>query len=165
MVGLYFSHTEAQSHRGIKREEREVCGEVSDVYSYTVRLADTDAARVVYFTSILRICHEAYEDVLGKAGISLGQFLGESGVAIPIVSCEARFFSPMCCGDRLWIVVRSQLVGETEFKLNYQIMSAVEGGKILAVASTQHVCIDIQSRRRCHLPNSILQWIEKGFEY
>jgi 1,4-dihydroxy-2-naphthoyl-CoA hydrolase len=133
---------------------------VIDGYSYTVRLADTDAARVVYFASILRICHEAYEDILGQAGISLGSFLEESEVAIPIVSCEARFFAPMYCGDRLWIVVKAQLVGETEFKLDYKITPAVEEGKVLAVASTQHVCIDIQSRRRCNLPNSILHWIK-----
>jgi 1,4-dihydroxy-2-naphthoyl-CoA hydrolase len=133
---------------------------VSNVYSYTVRLADTDAARVVYFASILRICHEAYEDVLEKAGISLSSFLGESEIAIPIVSCEARFFVPIYCGDRLWIVVKSKLIGATEFKLDYRITPAVEEERVLAVASTQHVCIDIQGRHRCHLPNSILHWIE-----
>ena len=30
-------------------------------YYYTVRFQDTDAAGVVYFANVLRICHEAYE--------------------------------------------------------------------------------------------------------
>jgi hypothetical protein len=36
-------------------------------YVRTVRLADTDAAGVVYFARTLSICHEAYEAALAAA--------------------------------------------------------------------------------------------------
>jgi 1,4-dihydroxy-2-naphthoyl-CoA hydrolase len=131
-------------------------------YSYTVRLADTDAARVVYFASILRICHEAYEDALQQAEIDLGSFLSDAAIAIPIVACEARFFAPMRCGDCLSISVRSQLIGETEFKLDYEVKS-VGTEKLLATASTSHVCIQVDSRRRCDLPDFMLRWLTDLF--
>ena len=40
-------------------------------YQRTVHFADTDAAGVVFFANYLAICHEAYEESLGAAGIGL----------------------------------------------------------------------------------------------
>jgi 1,4-dihydroxy-2-naphthoyl-CoA hydrolase len=131
-----------------------------DRYDYTVRLADTDAARVVYFANMLRICHEAYEHSLAQAGIDLGMFLGDSEMAIPIVNCRARFLLPVYCGDRLSIFVNPESIGETEFRLDYEIKPTMGEGKILAIASTSHVCIDIKSRSRRNLPDSIRRWLE-----
>jgi 1,4-dihydroxy-2-naphthoyl-CoA hydrolase len=131
-----------------------------DRYDYTVCLADTDAARVVYFANMLRICHEAYEYNLARAGIDLGEFLGKSKMAIPIVSCRARFLLPVYYGDRLSIFVKPESIGETEFQLDYEIKSTMVEGKVLAIASTNHVCIDVKSRSRCNLPDSIRRWLE-----
>ena len=42
-------------------------------YSRQIYLSDTDAAGVVYFAKGLEICHQAYEESLAEAGISLNQ--------------------------------------------------------------------------------------------
>ena len=49
----------------------------------TVRLADTDAAGVVFFARTLMLCHEAYEEALARAGLDLKQFLGGADLIVP----------------------------------------------------------------------------------
>ncbi|MHC5822651.1 MAG: acyl-CoA thioesterase, partial [Nostoc sp.] len=43
-------------------------------YNRTVRFQDTDAAGVVYFASVLSICHEAYEESLEASSINIKDF-------------------------------------------------------------------------------------------
>lgn len=44
------------------------------IYSRKIHFADTDSAGVVYFSNLLSICHEAYEEVLLSLGINLSNF-------------------------------------------------------------------------------------------
>ncbi|HEY1765790.1 MAG TPA: acyl-CoA thioesterase, partial [Opitutaceae bacterium] len=60
-------------------------------HSRTVHFADTDAAGVVYFANYLSICHEAYEEALGSAGMALAAFFSKEGVVVPIAKCEAEY--------------------------------------------------------------------------
>ncbi|XGB38553.1 MAG: hypothetical protein LVT47_09140 [Cyanobacteria bacterium LVE1205-1] len=43
-------------------------------YTRSLWLRDTDTAGVVYFTSVLELCHEAYEASLMETGIQLHFF-------------------------------------------------------------------------------------------
>jgi len=88
-------------------------------YHRTIRFADTDAAGVVYFATLLSICHEAYEAALAEAGVDLAVFFSgnfpdraasESGdrdaarpVIVPIVHAEIDFRHPLHCGDAIAI--------------------------------------------------------------
>ena len=58
-------------------------------YDYTVQFRDTDAARVVYFATILSICHVAYEASLVAAEIELKSFVSNPEFAIPIAHVSA----------------------------------------------------------------------------
>lgn len=129
-------------------------------YSRTVYLADTDAAGVVYFASVMNMCHEAYEESLAKAGINLHQFLTNSIVAIPIVHAEVSFFRPMFCGDKLLIQLVSKQINDHEFAIDYQIFSTSSSEKPLAQGKTKHTCINTQTRIRANLPEAIIQWIQ-----
>ena len=41
------------------------------IYYRTVHFSDTDAAGVIYFASLLSVCHEAYENSLKSSRIDL----------------------------------------------------------------------------------------------
>ena len=129
-------------------------------YSRTVYLADTDAAGVVYFASVMNMCHEAYEESLAKTGINWQQFLTNSMVAIPIVHAEVSFFRPMFCGDKLRIKLVAKQISEHKFAIDYQIFSTISSEKPLAQGNTKHVCINAQTRSRISLPESIIQWLQ-----
>lgn len=129
-------------------------------YSRTVYLADTDAAGVVYFASVMNMCHEAYEESLAKAGINWHQFLTNSMVAIPIVHAEVSFFRPMFCGDKLLIQLVSKQINDHKFAIDYQIFSTSSSKKPLAQGHTKHTCINTQTRDKANLPEFISQWLQ-----
>src|SRR5438045_7497717 len=91
-------------------------------YHRTVRLADTDAAGVVYFARTLSLCHEAYEASLEAAGINLNDFLGGSGIVVPIAKSEAEYLRPLRVGDKLRITVSPELVSENAFALRFEVV-------------------------------------------
>lgn len=121
--------------------------------SYRVRLADTDAAGVVYFAHLLRICHTAYEEVLIQCGIYLDKWLTEGTIAIPIVHGEIDCLRPIFWGDLVLITLTPQFLSENELFINYELTKSEGGSKIvLAQGKTQHVCINPQTRRRVPFP-------------
>lgn len=128
-------------------------------YSRRVYLGDTDAAGVIYFAKGLEICHEAYEESLAEAGISLQKMICEAKTALPIVHAEIDFVRPVFCGDRLQIGLNSSQVSNSEFAIAYEIFFVDDLNKIVVKAQTRHVCIDPQIRQRMNLPPAMLKWL------
>jgi 1,4-dihydroxy-2-naphthoyl-CoA hydrolase len=130
---------------------------MSFTYNRTVRFQDTDAAGVVYFTKVLGICHEAYEESLEASSINIKDFFMNSSVAFPIVHASVDFLRPMFVGDKLLISLIPQKIGGDKFEITYEITVAEV---VVAKAITRHVCIDVTSRSKQELPDEIVQWLE-----
>ena len=124
-------------------------------YSRTIRLVDTDAAGVIYFASLLSICHEAYEDRLIQSGINLKTFFRDTETALPIVHGEIDFFQPLFCGDRIEIQLIPSVINENSFEISYQIFLIQFPDKTIAQGKTKHVCINPLSRQKISLPDPI----------
>ncbi len=140
-------------------------------YHRTIRFADTDAAGVVYFATLLSICHEAYEDALAKSGIDLARFFsGEilsgqatdrQSVIIPIAHAEIDFRRPLYCGEEITIDLFWQAEARddvsrdiSEFAIVYTIIHN-HSAKVVARAMTRHVCIDRWTRQRVDIPQEL----------
>lgn len=134
---------------------------MSFIYFRTIRLADTDAAHVAYFASILNLCHEAYEESLAQFGIDFKDLVMNPAFAVVIAKTEAEFLRPMFCGDKVLIEVMPQQLRETEFEIVYSIMSATEPKQQLVQAKTRHVSINPQLRKRVPLPDAMLGWLQE----
>ena len=126
-------------------------------YYYTVRFQDTDAAGVVYFANVLKICHEAYEVSLATSGINLKSFFTNPSVAFPIVHANVDFLRSMYCGDNLVISLLAEKIGLDKFEITYEI---IVDKVMVAKAITRHVCIDVSSRNKQELPNYMNNWLE-----
>lgn len=134
-------------------------------YDYIVQFRDTDAAGVVYFASILSICHVAYEASLVAAGIELRSFVSNPKFAVPIAHVSADFLQPLYCGDRLKIELIPTRIDEYKFEIGYRILIASEVTElegrlpVAATVMTRHVAIDPQLRKRRELPDPIVNWL------
>ncbi len=128
-------------------------------YPYTVRLADTDAAGVLYFAQLWRICHEAYEEQLVALGFDWSQLLQAAEFALPIAQGSADFLGPIVCGDRLLVTLAPAALSRNEFAVNYEIAAQNRPQRLLARARTRHVCIQRATRQRCDLPAAIAAWV------
>jgi 1,4-dihydroxy-2-naphthoyl-CoA hydrolase len=136
---------------------------MSFYYEYTVQFRDTDAAGVVYFANIISICHVAYEASLIESGIDLKSFVSNSEFAVPITHVSADFLRPLFCGDRVVIELTPQAIDSCKFEIKYQLIStdleASSQQLIAATATTKHVVIAPQTRKRKDLPASISRWL------
>lgn len=128
------------------------------VYQRRIRLQDTDAAGVVYFANILPICHEAYEESLGAAGIELKSFFQNPAAAIPIVHASVDFLQPLVCGDRLEVHLTPRPLTDQTFEVHYTITLAGTEQQV-SRACTRHICINPQTRFRQSLPPKMRQWL------
>jgi 1,4-dihydroxy-2-naphthoyl-CoA hydrolase len=126
-------------------------------YEYTVQFRDTDAAGVVYFASMLSICHVAYEASLIQVGIDLKLFVTNPEFAVPITHVSADFLRPLFCGDRITIELTPKSIDNYKFEIEYQIRSSSES--ICATAITKHVVIDPRTRKRENLPEILIDWL------
>jgi 1,4-dihydroxy-2-naphthoyl-CoA hydrolase len=122
-------------------------------YDYTIQFRDTDAAGVVYFASILSICHIAYEASLIESGINLKSFVNNPEFAVPIIHASADFYKPLYCGDLITIELTPRSIDNYRFEVNYQLGAAT--------AITRHVVIDPSTRQRKELPPILTEWLAK----
>jgi 1,4-dihydroxy-2-naphthoyl-CoA hydrolase len=132
-------------------------------YRRTLRLGDTDAAGVVYFASLLSICHEAYEDFLEQKSYSLQIFLQNSDLILPITHAEIDFLAPLQCGDRLTIHLQFLRLDPARFDLQYAVhRDGTEEEKPAARALTRHIALCPTTRQKVTLPDWFSQlWIEQ----
>jgi len=141
-------------------------------YERTIRLADTDAAGVVFFARTLALCHESYEAALAAAGCKIADFLGrESPILIPIAKASADYLRPLFCGDLVRITLRPTRLSEDRFVIDYEIVR-VRGGdartRVAARARTEHVVVEAHTltatahgeRVRVTLPEKLAVWID-----
>ncbi|MEX1023504.1 MAG: thioesterase family protein [Planctomycetota bacterium] len=115
----------------------------------TVRLADTDAAGVVYFARALDWCHAAYEEWLESVDLALGRLLPTADLVLPVVHAEITHSAPLVLGDELVLELTRAHVGRSSYTLAY----LGRRGEARALEATiTHVCIDRATRQSQELP-------------
>jgi len=129
-------------------------------YSRTIHLADTDAAGVVYFARTLSLCHEAYEEALAHAGVTIGELLGVADLIVPISKSEADYLRPLRSGDKVRITVTPVPVSENSFAIRFEVWRVGPPDKIAARVRTEHVCTSPSKRERVALPAGLRAWVE-----
>ena len=140
------------------------------VYRRVIRFAETDAAGVVYFASLLNLCHEAYEAAIASTSTTPSIdpkhfFSSAAETAVPIVHTSADFYQPLFCGDTVSIALLPKQITPSSFEITY-VITRVEGlnasdltPDVVVQALTRHVCIATQPRRRTELPPELTSWI------
>ena len=108
-------------------------------YLRTIHFPDTDAAGVVFFANYLVICHEAYEEALGAAGIELKTFFADTGVVVPIIKSEAEYLRPLACGEKIRVGVHPDLLTEATYAVRYEVIRLGAVEKLAARVRTEHV--------------------------
>ncbi len=131
-------------------------------YSRTIRLADTDAAGVVFFARHFAICHEAYEESLAASGIELAGFFQNTGVAVPITKSEAEYLRPLRAGEKVRVSVVPELLSDESFAIRFEMRRDATGEKIVARIRTEHVANSPAKHARAPLPPPLRAWVDAG---
>jgi 1,4-dihydroxy-2-naphthoyl-CoA hydrolase len=131
-------------------------------YTRTIRLADTDAAGIVFFANYLALCHEAYEAALAAAGIPLQDFIVTGDVLVPISRSTAEYKRPLHCGDLVSIKVSPTKISENSFAIDFEINRITPPVKIAAIIRTEHVSTSRSKRERVPLSPKLAAWVSAG---
>ena len=126
-------------------------------YKHTVKLADTDAAGVMFFANQFRIIHNAYETFMHLNGFSINRMLNQEKFRLPLVHAEADYRLPIHVSDELIIQVRVSKITASSFTLNYAIY---KHDILCGTASTSHVSIDADTGNKIELPEAIFRILE-----
>lgn len=120
-------------------------------YQFQVRLQDTDATGVLYFTRQFQMAIEAFEEFLKHRGYSLRQLL-ESNYLMPVVHAEGDYLAPVMVGDVLEVRLRVGRMGQSSLTLDYQIHDESRGSDVGKVQIV-HVVVDKQTRESVPIPD------------
>ena len=132
-------------------------------YERTIRFGEVDGAGFVFFVKYLELCHEAYEASLMRVGIELRAFFGANRILIPIMKTQAQYLGPLQSGDKVRIELAVTAAGEHGYAISYRVMHlAPAGEKLVALAKTEHMVIDLQSLERKPPPPALAAWIQSG---
>ena len=127
-------------------------------YQTKIKLHETDAAGLLFFSNQFKIIHDAYEGMLESIGFGFAQLIPNMNFFLPIVHSEADYKIPLFVGDLLEIQVTVANVGKTSFTLSYALLNASQ--KIIGTAQTVHVATDKTTRKKIPIPTELRSKLE-----
>ncbi len=123
------------------------------IYHTRIRLIDTDATGVLYFSQQFNFAMEAFEAFLQNRGFSWKKLMG-SDFFLPVVHAEADYSAPLMVGDELEISLIVEKVGTSSITLQYilrDLVKKIEVGKVKIV----HVAVGKKTRASTPLPDAL----------
>ncbi|MDP6935732.1 MAG: thioesterase family protein [Myxococcota bacterium] len=125
-------------------------------HPHTIRLRDTDAAGVLFFSRQLELAHDAYEAWLLEYGPGIAQVVEGRSYALYIVHADVDLTAPVKLGDRILVQVRVEKEGSRAYTLAYTFFRDEEGDSSkVGTARTVHVSVDRASGHAMPLPDEI----------
>ena len=122
-------------------------------YKTVIKLHDTDAAGILFFSHQFEIVHDAYESLLEKLGVGFPVLIRKKKYFLPIVHAEADYKMPLFVGDLIEIQVTVESIGQTSFTFAYSLLNTRQ--QVVGTARTVHVTIDKKSHQKIPLPSDM----------
>ncbi len=128
------------------------------IYQTKIKLHETDAAGILFFSQQFKMVHDAYEGLLEKIGFGFPELLKNKDFFLPIVHAESDFKMPLFVGDLIEIQVFVADVGQTSLTLSYKLFNLKQ--ELVGTAQTVHVTINKISRQKIPIPKEMREKIE-----
>lgn len=132
------------------------------LYKTKIKLHETDAAGLLFFSHQFKIIHDAYESLLEKIGFGFANLIREKDFFLPIVHAESDYKLPLFVGDVLEIRITVENLGRTSFTFAYELRNARR--QIVGTARTVHVTVDKKTRKKIPLPQDMRKKIEELYK-
>ncbi len=127
-------------------------------YETTIKLHETDAAGLLFFSNQFKLLHDAYEALLESCGFGFAVLLLEKNYFLPIVHAESDYKAPLFVGDRIKIEIKVASLGNSSFTFTYVLR---DPKKIVGTGKTVHVTIDKKNRTKIPLPSEMRATLKK----
>ena len=129
------------------------------VYQTKIKLHQTDAAGLLFFSHQFEIIHDAYESLLETLGFGFAQLIRNKNFFLPIVHAESDYKKILFVGDLIEIQVSVENISETSFILSYRLLNPKQ--EIVGSARTVHVTVDKKTQKKIPIPPDMRRKIEE----
>ena len=123
------------------------------IYKTKIKLHETDAAGLLFFSNQFTIVHDAYEELLDKIGFGFAKLIRRKKYFLPIVHAEADFKAPLFVDDKITVQVTVEHIGTTSFTFDYKLFNHKH--TLVGTARTVHVTTDKRTRKKIPLPSDM----------
>lgn len=131
-------------------------------YQTKIKLHDTDAAGLLFFSHQFEIIHDAYESLLETIGFGFAELIRHKSFFLPIVHAECDYKRALFVGDLVEIQVVVEQVGTTSFTFVYKLLDTSQN--IVGTGKTVHVTMDKKTNQKIPLPKDMRQKIEELYK-
>ncbi|MBP9854673.1 MAG: acyl-CoA thioesterase [Candidatus Omnitrophica bacterium] len=128
-------------------------------YQTKIKLHETDAAGLLFFSNQFKLIHDAYESLLESIGFGFAELLRHQSYFLPIVHAESDYKAPLFVGDIINITVSVDNIGTTSFTFTYTITN--NKNILVGTAKTVHVTIDKAKQMKIPLPSDMRRKIQE----
>lgn len=128
-------------------------------YKTIVKLHETDAAGLLFFSQQFKLFHDAYEELLDRLGFGFSTLFKKKNYFLPIVHAAADYKKPLFVGDRLNIDVTVGHIGETSLSFTYRLLN--DKKIVVGTGKTVHVAISRKTGKKIPLPKEIRTALKK----
>ena len=129
------------------------------IYKTIIKLHDTDAAGILFFSHQFEIVHDAYESLLEKLGVGFPVLIRKKNYFLPIVHAESDYKAPLFVGDRITVEVELAHLGTTSFTFAYRLLN--DKKQLVGTARTVHVTVNKKTKKKIPLPPDMHRAIKK----
>ena len=110
---------------------------------------DADPAGIIFYASLFKYVHAAYEDFLRNLHPERNFFFDRDYI-LPIIHAEADYVKPIRVGEELRIDVVVSALKNSSFEISYKFYK--DGNQFTAIAKTVHVCVLKEKFKKIELP-------------
>lgn len=125
------------------------------IYNTKIRLFHTDAAKLIFYSSLFNIAYECYEEFFEKSEFGVKKILDDGKFLIPVVHAEADYFKPLRLGDKIEIRMTLNSLGKSSFTLACAFFN--ECDEKAANVKTVKVMVDAKSGKPIEIPEKLIK--------
>lgn len=115
---------------------------------------DADPAGIIFYASLFKFVHAAYEDFMRSLHTERNFFFDRDYI-LPIIHADADYVKPIKVADELRVDVVVSLLKNSSFELSYKFYK--EDGQFAALAKTVHVCVLKEKFEKIELPKDFYE--------
>lgn len=115
---------------------------------------DADPAGIIFYASLFKYVHAAYEEFLRNLHTERNYFF-DTDYILPIIHAEADYVKPIKVGDELRIDVQVSALKNSSFEISYRFY--MNDNQFAAIAKTVHVCVDKNAFKKIELPGEFYE--------
>jgi 4-hydroxybenzoyl-CoA thioesterase len=130
------------------------------VYERAVHFEDVDAARIVFFPTVLAYCHEAMAALMAEIDGGYAALVVDRGIGLPTVHVHVDFTAPLRFGDQAKIELQVARIGARS--CTFELALSRTRDKVAAAKVTLIcACTDLTKLRSIPWPDDVRQILER----